>query len=79
MPPGFTSIDDPRYNSRPEAIESVFIMFRITGDDKYREIARNMFTAIHEMSTIDLTNAAIKDIRLPPTDEGFKDDRMESF
>ena len=38
-----------------------------------------MFTAIHEMSTIDLTNAAIKDIRLPPTDEGFKDDRMESF
>lgn len=79
LPTGFTSIVDPRYILRPEAIENVFIMFRITGDDKYREAAWNMFTAIHNISTTDLANAAIKDVRLPPTDEGFKDDRMESF
>ena len=30
LPRGYTSIDDPRYILRPEAIESVFILYRIT-------------------------------------------------
>lgn len=39
IPPGFTVIDDRRYILRPEAIESVFIMWRITGDRKWQEAA----------------------------------------
>ena len=80
LPEGFTHLDDKRYILRPEAIESVFIMYRITGDDKYREDAWDMFTAIQAITATDLANAAISDITgsdsdgLPP-----KDDRMESF
>ena len=77
---GYVSIDDPRFILRPEAIESVFILFRITGDEKYREKAWKMFKAINTISETDIGNAAIQDLTavradsLPP-----KDDRMESF
>jgi mannosyl-oligosaccharide alpha-1,2-mannosidase len=80
LPEGFTEIDDSRYILRPEAIESVFIMYRITGDPYYREAAWEMFTAIQNITQTDLANAAIVDITataadgLPP-----KNDRMESF
>lgn len=80
LPEGFTAIDDPRYILRPEAIESVFIMYRVTGDPYYREAAWDMFTAIQNITLTELANAAIVDITatgadgLPP-----RDDRMESF
>jgi mannosyl-oligosaccharide alpha-1,2-mannosidase len=32
LAPGFTAINDARYILRPEAIESVFVLYRITGD-----------------------------------------------
>lgn len=32
LPSGFSDISDRRYILRPEAIESVFILYRITGD-----------------------------------------------
>jgi len=34
---GFTSVADTSYQLRPEAIESVFIMFRITGESIWQE------------------------------------------
>lgn len=80
LPPGFTEIDDRRYILRPEAIESVFIMYRITGDKTYPEKAWQMFQSIQNISTTEFANAAIRDVTatgadgLPP-----KDDRMESF
>ncbi|EXJ77558.1 hypothetical protein A1O3_09785 [Capronia epimyces CBS 606.96] len=80
VPPGYTDIDDRRYILRPEAIESVFILYRVTGDNAYREAAWKMFTAIQNITQTEYGNAAISDITaigadgLPP-----KDDRMESF
>ena len=80
LPEGFTEMNDRRYILRPEAIESVFIMYRITGQAKYREAAWEMFTAIQNISETQWANAAIPDITavgvdgLPP-----KEDRMESF
>jgi mannosyl-oligosaccharide alpha-1,2-mannosidase len=77
---GFTKMDDRRYILRPEAIESVFILYRITGDETYREAAWEMFKAIQAITTTQYGNAAIHDITaadangLPP-----KQDRMESF
>ncbi|KAF2799289.1 glycoside hydrolase family 47 protein, partial [Melanomma pulvis-pyrius CBS 109.77] len=44
--PGFASVSDARYILRPEAIESVFYMYRITGDSMYQDIAWEMFQAI---------------------------------
>lgn len=79
LPKGFTSFDDRRYILRPEAIESVFVMWRITGDEKYREAAWEMWTAIKEVSTTELANAAIKDITVSKDSTAPQDDRMESF
>lgn len=46
LPAGFTKIDDKRYLLRPEAIESAFILYRITGEKKYQDAAWDMFLAI---------------------------------
>lgn len=86
LPRGFTDIDDRRYILRPEAIESVFIMYRITGDPSYLEAAWDMFNAIQAITETQFGNAAVLDVTgisfdgdglekgLPP-----KQDRMESF
>ncbi|KAF2000312.1 glycoside hydrolase family 47 protein [Amniculicola lignicola CBS 123094] len=76
LPKGFTAIDDRRYILRPEAIESVFIMYRITGEQQWQAAAWDMFTAIQRASETDLGNAALSDVSAekPP-----KDDSMESF
>ena len=76
LSPGFTDIGDPRYILRPEAIESIFILYRITGDIELRNEAWKMFESIQKATKTDIANAAIKDVRYsPPT----QDDRMESF
>ena len=76
IPKGFSAIPDRRYILRPEAIESVFIFYRITGEKKYQDAAWRMFTAIENYTRTDIANAAINDVTVanPP-----KDDRMESF
>jgi mannosyl-oligosaccharide alpha-1,2-mannosidase len=61
---------------RPEAIESVFVLYRITGDPKYQDIAWNMFTAIKRAAETDLSFAALANVIVkPPT----KVDSQESF
>lgn len=86
LPKGFADIDDRRYILRPEAIESVFILYRVTGDRSYLEDAWDMFNAIQAITETQYGNAAVSDITgisydgdglekgLPP-----KQDRMESF
>jgi mannosyl-oligosaccharide alpha-1,2-mannosidase len=80
LPLGFTDIDDRRYILRPEAIESVFVMYRVTGNKTYPEKAWQMFQSIQNITRTEFANAALSDITatgidgLPP-----KDDRMESF
>lgn len=78
LPKGFTEINDRRYILRPEAIESVFILYRITGQQQWQAAAWDMFTAIQKYTQTDLANAALVDISvtdgMPP-----KMDSMESF
>lgn len=74
--PGFASYDDLRYHLRPEAIESVFILYRVTGDVALLEKAWTMFQSIIKYTHTDIANAAIGDV----TDPGApKLDTMESF
>jgi len=74
--PGYVSIDDRRYILRPEAIESIFIWYRISGDSSYQDKAWDMFEAIEKHTRTDIANAALDDVTTnPPT----KSDRMESF
>ena len=80
LPPGYARIDDPRYILRPEAIESVFVLYRITGDDTYREAAWRMFMSIQNITETTFGNAAIQDLTATAVDGALpKDDRMESF
>lgn len=76
LPKGFTSINDRRYILRPEAIESVFIFYRMTGEKKYQDAAWRMFTAIENCTRTDIANAAIDDVTAK---RPVRDERMESF
>ncbi|EMD00189.1 glycoside hydrolase family 47 protein [Baudoinia panamericana UAMH 10762] len=78
LPTGFTSIANRVYILRPEAIESVFILYRITGDPQLREDAWEMFLHIQNATMTATAHSAIADV----TDEvsgGEKKDEMESF
>ncbi|KAI4121246.1 MAG: hypothetical protein LQ347_006915 [Umbilicaria vellea] len=76
LPPGYTDIDDRRYMLRPEAIESIFIMYRITGDPALQDAAWRMFTSIEKYTKTELANSAINDVTV---EAPWKDNRMESF
>ncbi|KAI1204967.1 glycoside hydrolase family 47 protein [Annulohypoxylon truncatum] len=79
LPLGFTTAKDPRYILRPETIESVFIMYRVTGSPKWQDLGWEMFTAIENGTKTELgTHAAVEDVTraskpLPQSDY------MESF
>lgn len=77
LPKGFTQIPDTRYILRPEAIESVFVLYRATGRPDLMESAWAMFEAIQKKTRTSFANAALADVTVegkPPTI-----DSMESF
>ncbi|KAG8414151.1 hypothetical protein J3459_014980 [Metarhizium acridum] len=59
LPEGFTTAKDPRYILRPEAIESVFYMYRITGDEAFQDKAWDMFTAISNGTRTEYAKRAV--------------------
>ncbi|KAL9943327.1 hypothetical protein D7B24_005128 [Verticillium nonalfalfae] len=79
MPMGFRSVRDPHYLLRPEAIESVFYMWRITGAVEWRDAAWDMFQAIVNATETKLAYSAIRTVIVPKGGETEKTDSMESF
>ncbi|KAF2112596.1 class I alpha-mannosidase-like protein [Lophiotrema nucula] len=79
LPPGYTKIGDKRFLLRPEAIESVFILYRITGDVALQDAAWRMFEAIKNSTRTDISNSAIADVTCPSNQETEKLDECESF
>ncbi|KAF2197917.1 glycoside hydrolase family 47 protein [Delitschia confertaspora ATCC 74209] len=76
LPKGFTTAKDPRYILRPEAIESVFVLWRITGEERYREAAWDMFKAVANATETEYANAEVNDVTKIG---GGQRDYMESF
>ena len=76
IPKGFSEIWDPRYLLRPEAIESVFVLYRLTGDADLPESAWRMFSNIERNTRTEFGNAMISDVRV---DKSAKQNKMESF
>ncbi|KAH7324681.1 glycoside hydrolase family 47 protein [Stachybotrys elegans] len=76
LPGGFLSVRDSRYLLRPEAIESVFYMWRTTGDQVWRDVAWDMWEAIVKETETDLAFASIEDVMVQ---SGPKIDSMETF
>ncbi|KAJ1327543.1 mannosyl-oligosaccharide alpha-1,2-mannosidase [Microdochium nivale] len=76
LPHSFKSVQDPRYLLRPEAIESVFVMYRVTGDAAYQEMAWEMYEAIVRVaeakfgfSTVD--DVTVQSVTLADAQESF--------
>jgi mannosyl-oligosaccharide alpha-1,2-mannosidase len=76
LPPGVTRILNRAYLLRPEAIESVFYMFRITGDNYWREKGWEMFQAVSKYTRTEIAHSAINDVTL---EKSKMRDTMESF
>lgn len=72
---GFRHARDPRYLLRPEAIESVFILYRMKGEEDLRETAWNMFESIMKSTQTPLANSAISNVTV--TGETEKENSME--
>ncbi|KJZ78633.1 hypothetical protein HIM_02024 [Hirsutella minnesotensis 3608] len=76
LPAGFIRVRDPRYLLRPEAIESVFYLWRITGDQAWRDAAWRMWQGIVQETETELAFASIDDVRIHAS---AKADSMETF
>ena len=74
---GFRNARDPRYLLRPEAIESIFVLYRVTGNEDLREKAWDMFQRIMIATETPFGNAAIANVTVDGATE--KEDSMESF
>lgn len=72
---GFANARDPRYILRPEAIESIFLLYRMTGKDDLRELAWKMFESMMKATKTPLANSAIPDVTVKGETE--KLDSME--
>lgn len=76
LAPGFMEMPDRKYILRPEAIESVFLMYRMTGDASWMDKAWTMFEAIEKHTRTSVAAASLKDVM---TTGGDHSDSMESF
>lgn len=63
LPKGFRSAHSLGYQLRPEAIESVFYMWRVTGEEVWRDTAWEMFLAIRKLTeTATGANSIVNDV-----------------
>ncbi|KAF2260726.1 seven-hairpin glycosidase [Lojkania enalia] len=77
---GWTQLRDKRYLLRPEAIESVFVMYRITGHEEYLEHAWDMFSSIRKYTRTRFANGQLFDVTDNSSDPTpLPEDKMESF
>lgn len=68
---------DDRYILRPEAIESVWYMYRITGDKQWQEKGWKMWKATEELTRTNIAHSAVSN--LMDADHPLLLDSLESF
>lgn len=76
-PPGTTRVS-PNYINRPETIESVFYMYRLTGDKKWQEKGWRMFTSWMAAAKVPGGISSLRDVNAEP-EKIVHSDNMESF
>ncbi|KAK9774250.1 putative Glycoside hydrolase [Seiridium cardinale] len=76
LPKGMLDINDRKYILRPEAIESVFLMYRMTGDAVWMDKAWDMFIAIEKYTHTSVAAASLDDVT---REKPYQMDSMESF
>ncbi|EGO55734.1 hypothetical protein NEUTE1DRAFT_67654 [Neurospora tetrasperma FGSC 2508] len=73
IPPGFVSLNDKRYILRPEAIESVFYYYRITGSPIWQDKGWRMFESVIAATRTDIAHSAIDNVAIASTSTSTKD------
>ncbi|KAI9910951.1 hypothetical protein PsorP6_011160 [Peronosclerospora sorghi] len=73
--PGMRVVD-PHYRLRPETIESLFYLYRVTKNSKYRELGWEIFQALETHAKTEHGYAAIRNVTKLPVEQ---DNKMESF
>ncbi|KAK7419991.1 clathrin associated protein complex large subunit [Neonectria punicea] len=76
IPKGMAGVGDPRYILRPEAIESIFIIYRLTGDATWMDKAWDMFERIEKLTRTEIAASALDDVTKK---KPMMMDSMESF
>ncbi|KAL1951025.1 hypothetical protein VTO73DRAFT_174 [Trametes versicolor] len=75
--PGAPAPYDARYILRPETVESLFIAYRLTGDQRYRDYGWQIFQAIERHCKIETGGyASIFNVAAVPVEH---EDKMETF
>ena len=69
-------ICDAHYRLRPETIESLFVMYRFTGLQKYRDYAWEIFQAIQKSCKVENGYATVSNVKEWPPKH---DDLMDSY
>ena len=65
---------------RPETVESLFIAYRLTGNNLFREYGWNIFQSIEKYCRIDSGGyASVLDVNHIPVDYADYEDKMETF
>ncbi|KAJ5681979.1 uncharacterized protein N7477_001919 [Penicillium maclennaniae] len=62
IPRGFIAIPDTRYNLRPEIIESIFMLYRVTGREDLLDTAWESFKTIENATRVENGNAGLLDM-----------------
>lgn len=75
LPKGWKSVRDAKYILRPEAIESVFLLYRMTGKEELRNLAWGMWEGIVKSTETELAYSAIRSVKA--VGETDKADSME--
>ena len=73
--PEMTPGHDASYKLRPETVESLFVLWRVTGDSMYRDWGWEIWQNIDRHCKVAGGYAALMDVRQPDR----KEDKMESF
>ncbi|KAG0263207.1 hypothetical protein BGZ95_003859 [Linnemannia exigua] len=63
------------YILRPETLESLWILYRLTGEKKYQDKAWEIFQSLEKSCRTPIAYTGLRDV----TDINSQDDRMESF
>ncbi|OAL53545.1 mannosyl-oligosaccharide 1,2-alpha-mannosidase IC [Pyrenochaeta sp. DS3sAY3a] len=74
--PPYTHVRDARYLLRPEALESLFYMYRITGEPRYQDMAWSMYETIERHTKATFGNAELSSVMADPPPQR---DSMQSF
>jgi mannosidase alpha-like ER degradation enhancer 2 len=68
------TVVSPEYQLRPEALESAYYLYKVTGDVRYRQMGWTMFQALERWTRTEAGYAVLADVRTKA-----QQDRMHSF